>query len=74
MKKQGFLIKKYIIWLCGDKIGLVGILERVLGYSDYHARDDMTVVVAVQRSSLLITLWEQRKKKRNSLPVYWGKG
>ena len=23
-----------------------GILERVLGYSDYHARDDMTVVVA----------------------------
>ena len=24
--------------------------------------------------SLLITLWEQRKKKRNSLPVYWGKG
>ncbi len=24
-----------------------GILERVLGYSDYHARDDMTVLVAV---------------------------
>ena len=23
-----------------------GILERVLGYSDYHARDDMTVLVA----------------------------
>ena len=23
-----------------------GILERVLGYSDYRARDDMTVVVA----------------------------
>ena len=23
-----------------------GILERVLGYSDYHARDDMTVVVS----------------------------
>jgi len=23
-----------------------GILERVLGYSDYRARDDMTVLVA----------------------------
>ena len=23
-----------------------GILERALGYSDYHARDDMTVLVA----------------------------
>ena len=25
-EKQGFLIKKYIIWLCGDKIGLVALL------------------------------------------------
>ena len=36
------------------------VLERVLGYSDYHARDDMTVVV--QDCGKNEVFWLQEKK------------